>query len=72
LPDAQAEQFSRMQGLFRKETEPIATGHKFRIAFKNHRRTSSEVSFLLIVCVQHITYTLLVNCHPGYYLDSVF
>jgi len=61
-----------MQGLFRKETEPIATGHKFRIAFKNHRRTSSEVSFLLIVCVYFNTCALFVNCHPGYYLDSIF
>src|ERR1039458_7292603 len=60
-----------MQGLGRRETEPIATGHKSRIALKNHRRTSSEVSFLLIVCVQYNTCTFLVNCNRDYDLGSI-
>src|ERR1019366_380882 len=37
-----------MQGLFRRETEPRATGHKSLLARKNQRRTSSEVSFLFM------------------------
>src|SRR5271166_1121201 len=37
-----------MQGLFRRETEPRATGHKSLIARKNQRRTSSDVSFLFM------------------------
>jgi len=37
-----------MQGLFRRETEPRATGHKSLVARKNQRRTSSDVSFLFM------------------------
>jgi hypothetical protein len=37
-----------MQGLFRKEIEPRATGHKPWIAFINQRRTSSDVSFFFM------------------------
>ncbi len=38
-------QLSRMQGLFRSEMEPSATGRSPWMACENHRRTSSGVSF---------------------------
>jgi hypothetical protein len=48
--------------------DPRATGHKSPIAFKNHNRTSSEVSSFVIVCVRYHTrihglpITILVEC----------
>jgi hypothetical protein len=38
----------RIQGLFRRESDPMATGQSFPAAFWNQRITSSVVSTLVI------------------------
>lgn len=57
MPDAQAEQFSRMHGLFLSDIDPPAIGHNFWTAFKNQRLTSSGVSLFGIVQVLYYTCT---------------
>jgi hypothetical protein len=57
MPAAQAEQFSRMHGLFLSEIDPPAIGHNFCTAFKNQRLTSSGVSLFGIVQVLYYTCT---------------
>ena len=54
-----------MQGLFRKEIEPRATGHKPWIAFINQRRTSSDVSFFFMYRC-YITPTLHIQVLPWF------
>ena len=46
-----------MQGLFRREMEPPATGQSFWMAVENQRLTSSGVSVLVIVQVLYCTCT---------------
>jgi hypothetical protein len=64
MPDAQAEQFSRIQGLFRNEMEPVATGQNFWIAFKNQCLISSGVSSLPLYrcCITPVHTILQGDC----------
>lgn len=53
FPPAQAAQFSRMQGLFRKGREPAATGASFCTAAWNHRSGASSMYVCLLTQIQY-------------------
>ena len=49
-------QFSRMQGLLRRDREPSASGHNPSIASRNHRLTCSGVSAFFIMYMRHLAH----------------